>query len=220
MSDPSDQLMREIDEDLKREQWQKLWKAYGRYAVGGLVLVLVVVLAFVGWREYRQGSLAQDGYIYWHADRAAAFGDHVAAAEGFGQLVEDGSGGYPALGGLRQAASLAVAGDRESALELYDRIAAEAGPETATGQLARLYAAMLMLDSADSRQIAERLEPLAADGAPWRFSARELQGLLAMRDGDNQEAQRIFDALIADPETPTTLRNRASELNVMAGGGE
>ncbi len=220
MSDPSDQLMREIDEDLKREQWQKLWKAYGRYAVGGLVLVLVVILGFVGWREYREGSLAHDGNIYWQADRAAAFGDHAAAAEGFGVLVEHGSGGYPALAGLRQAASLATAGDRESALELYDRIAAEAGSDSATGQLAQLYAAMMMLDGGGTRQIAERLEPLAADGAPWRFSARELQGLLAMRDGDNAEAQRIFDALIADPETPTTLRNRASELNVMAGGGE
>ncbi len=220
MSDPSDQLMREIDEDLKREQWRKLWKAYGRYAVGGLVLVLVVILAFVGWREYREGSLAQDGYIYWQADRAAAFGDHVAAAEGFAQLVENGSAGYPALGGLRQAASLATAGDRESALELYDRIAAEAGADSAIGQLARLYAAMLLLDSGDTRSLAERLEPLAADGAPWRYSARELQGLLALRDGKTEEARSIFDALIADPETPTTLRNRATELNVMAGGGE
>ena len=220
MSDPSDQLLREIDEDLKREQWLKLWKAYGRYAAGALVIVLVVVLALVGWREYREGKLADDGYIYWQADRAAAFGDHVAAAQAFGQLVENGSAGYPALAGLRQAASLAESGDRESALELYERVAAEAGRDTAIGQLARLYGTILLIDSGDTRNVAERLEPLAADGAPWRYSARELQGLLALRDGRKEEARSIFDALIADPETPTTLRNRAAELNAIAGGGE
>jgi hypothetical protein len=219
VSDPSDQLLREIDEDLKREQWQKLWKAYGRYAVGAVVVVVVIVLGFVGWREYHTQELADDGLTYWKADRQAAFGDYRAAAEGFESLVQSGSGGYPELAGLREAAALAQAGDRESALELYDRIAAEAGSGSALGELAKLYAAMLLVDTGDPRQVEERLAPLAQEGAPWRFSARELQGLLALRTGDLEKARTIFDALANDPDTPTTLRNRAAELLAVTGGG-
>lgn len=218
MSDPSDQLMREIDEDLKREQWQKIWKAYGRYIVVGVSVVVLVVLGFVGWRAYHEQELADDGLIYWQADRQAAFGDYHTAAEGFASLVETGMDGYPELAGLRQAAALARAGDREAALEAYDRIAAEAGADSALGQLAKLYGAMMLVDSGDPRQVRERLEPLAADGAPWRYSARELQGVLALRVGELDKARQIFDALIDDPDTPTTLRNRASELRALAGG--
>jgi len=219
VSDPSDQLLREIDEDLKREQWEKLWKAYGRYVVAVLVVVVIAVLGFVGWREYRERQLAEDGLIYWKADRQAAFGDYGAAAEGFETLVESGDAGYPELAGLREAAALAQAGDRESALELYDRIAQEADPQSHVGQLAELYGAMMLIDTGDPDQVAARLEPLAADGAPWRYSARELQGLLALRTGNLDEARKIFDGLVNDAETPTTLRNRASELLAITGGG-
>ena len=219
MSDPSDQLLREIDEDLKREQWQKLWKAYGRYIVVGVVVVVVIVLGFVGWRDYREQQLADDGLAYWNADRQAAFGDYRAAADGFDALIGSGNAGYPELAGLREAAALAQAGDRESALELYDRIAAEAGAGSPMGQLAELYGAMLLIDTGDPGAVAARLAPLAADGAPWRYSAREMQGLLALRSGDLDQAMTIFDALIADPDTPTTLRTRANELLAVAGGG-
>lgn len=219
VSDPSDQLLREIDEDLKREQWLKLWKAYGRYAVVGLVSVLVIVLALVGWREYSRQTLEDDGFIYWQADRLAAFGEHREAAESFEVLVTSGSGGYPELAGLRQAAAMAQAGDQEGALELYDSLAQKAGTTTPIGQLAQLYGTMLLIDGGDPAYVAERLAPLATDGAPWRYSARELQGLLALREGRQDEARTIFDALMTDPETPTTLRNRAAELNAVAGGG-
>jgi hypothetical protein len=219
VSDPSDQLLREIDEDLKREQWQKLWKAYGRYLVAGLVVAVVIVLGFVGWREYRESQLADDGLAYWKADRQAAFGEYRDAADGFEALMQSGNAGYPELAGLREAAALAQAGDRQSALDLYERIAADAGAGSPLGQLADLYGAMMLIDSGDPRMVAERLEPLAADGAPWRYSARELQGLLALRAGETDKAKAIFDALIADPDTPTTLRNRAGELLAITGGG-
>jgi hypothetical protein len=218
VSDPSDQLLREIDEDLKREQWEKLWKAYGRYLVGALVVVVAIVLAFVGWREYRERQLAADGLAYWKADRQAAFGEYQAAADGFDELIKSGNAGYPELAGLREAAALAQAGDRQSALELYNRIAAESGASSPLGQLADLYGAMLLVDSGDPDTVASRLAPLAADGAPWRYSAREMQGLLALRTGDLALAKSIFEALIADPDTPTTLRGRANELLAITGG--
>jgi hypothetical protein len=218
VSDPSDQLLREIDEDLKREQWQKLWKAYGRYAVAGLTVVVVVAVGIVGWRGYRDSQLADDGLMYWKADRQAAFGDYHAAADGFHELAQSGLEGYPELAGLREAAALAQAGDREAALDIYDQIAAQAHEGSAMGQLAELYGAMLLIDGGDPDNVAARLAPLAADGAPWRYSARELQGVLALRTGKLEDARTIFQALIDDPDTPTTLRNRASELLAIAGG--
>jgi hypothetical protein len=204
VSDPSDQLLREIDEDLKREQWEKLWKAYGRYLVGALVIVVAIVLAFVGWREYRERQLAADGLAYWKADRQAAFGEYRAAADGFDMLIKSGNAGYPELAGLREAAALAQA--------------AESGAGSPLGQLADLYGAMLLVDTGDPDTIAARLAPLAADGAPWRYSAREMQGLLALRTGNLALAKSIFEALSADPDTPTTLRGRANELLAITGG--
>ena len=42
MADTGDQLLREVEEDLQREQWLRLWNTYGRYAVTAIVLVIVM----------------------------------------------------------------------------------------------------------------------------------------------------------------------------------
>ena len=98
MADTGDQLLREIDEDLKREQWLKLWRAYGRYVAAVAALLVIFVIAFVGWREYRQGQLAADGHAYWLADRLDVLGDRKGAAAGFADLAADGQPLITAVG--------------------------------------------------------------------------------------------------------------------------
>ena len=42
-------ILREVDEELRRERYQKLWERYGIYVVGA---ALVLVLAVAGWRGW------------------------------------------------------------------------------------------------------------------------------------------------------------------------
>ena len=51
-------IFREVDEDLKREQFKRLWDRFGIYAI--IAAVLVVALTG-GWR----------GYLAWEQSRAA-----------------------------------------------------------------------------------------------------------------------------------------------------
>ena len=58
----------------------------------------------------------------------------------------------------------------------------------------------------------KRLEPLMAGTSPWRFSARELAGLLAKRSGDTAKAKKLFSGLADDRRGPQGIRNRAREM--------
>ena len=52
MSDLSqDSLLREIDEDIRRERYAKLWKRYGSYVITALVLLLAGVAGYMIWQE-------------------------------------------------------------------------------------------------------------------------------------------------------------------------
>ena len=66
------------------------------------------------------------------------------------------------------------------------------------------------LDTQDPVMLAARITPLTAEGNPWRASARELQALVAMRQGRTDEARRILEALSADATAPQALRDRAA----------
>ena len=217
MADTGDQLLREVEEDLQREQWLRLWKTYGRYVVTAIVLVIVVVAGYMGYQEYRQSQLAADGHSFWVAERSVTLGETDQAVAIFGALVEDGAEGYPYLAGLRAAEVLASGGDRDAALALYDKLSNDGSVDERYRQLAALYAVMLLVDEGDPADVEARIAPLLQ--GDWRHSAMEMQGLLELRTGDSAAAAETFSALLADANTPTTLRNRAAELLAIAGGG-
>ncbi|MBC6440314.1 MAG: tetratricopeptide repeat protein [Rhodospirillales bacterium] len=216
MADTGDQLLREVKEDLQREQWLRLWKAYGRYVVGAITLVVLIVAGYTGYTNWRKGQLVENGHTFWLADRAATLGDNDEAQAYFNALLEDGNAGYPYLAGLRQAQILARDGDREAAVAIYDQLAGMNAVDERYRQLAALYAVILLVDDGDSTDVMARIEPLLA--GDWRHSAMEMKGLLEIRDGETAAAAATFEAIIADPNTPITLRNRASELLAIAGG--
>ena len=220
MANTGDQLLREIDEDLRRDQWLGLWRAYGRHVVAAAVVLGLGFVGVVGWREYQESRLASDGHAYWLADRLEQRGELDRAAAGFADLAADGTGGYGLLAGLREARLLALAGDRPAAIAVYDGIAGDGSVDEVYRQLAALYAATLLIDDGDAADLDRRLAPLLGTSSPWRHSAMELQGLLAMRRGDAAAAATVFAALRDDSATPTALRERAGELLALSGDRE
>ena len=45
-------IIREVDEELRRENWEILWKKYGKLAVAAAVALVLGTAGVVGWREF------------------------------------------------------------------------------------------------------------------------------------------------------------------------
>lgn len=58
MNSLSDTLIREVDEDLRRDRLARLWKKYGSLLVGGVILLVLVVAGTEGWRSYQRSTHA------------------------------------------------------------------------------------------------------------------------------------------------------------------
>ncbi|MGD9827443.1 MAG: hypothetical protein AB7U66_01815, partial [Hyphomicrobiaceae bacterium] len=83
--------------------------------------------------------------------------------------------------------------------------------------LARLKAALLRVDAADWTEMQNRLNALNNDKNVWRFSARELLGLAAVKAGKTAEARKLFEMLLTDRGTPQAMRQRANMMLAMIG---
>ncbi len=210
-------IFQEIDEEVRRERLKQLWDKYSNYVVA---LALVIVASVGGWRAYQ----------WWEAKRAAEAGasfeqavalatqDKAAEAQAaFGKIAAEGTSGYRMLARLREAALLART-DRAAAVRDYDAIANDTGATSIIRDLARLRAAMLLVDTAPAQEIASRVEPIATAGHAFRHTARELMALAAWRAGDSAGVRRWIDMIIADAESPAGVRARAEMLTALAGG--
>ncbi|HSI42196.1 MAG TPA: tetratricopeptide repeat protein [Xanthobacteraceae bacterium] len=210
-------IFNEIDEDLRRERLGKLWSKYGAFIVA---LALLIVASVAGWRGYewwkdREAQAA--GAQFAAALELSTAGKHAEADSAFDAIAKDGTAGYRMLARFGAAAQLAAT-DRTAAAAAYDGLAADAALDPLARDIARVRAALLLVDTAALADIEGRMKPLDTPTSAFRHSARELIGLAQYRAGDFAAAARTFETVLADTETPPGLRQRAELMRVLASG--
>jgi len=195
----------EVDEEVRREQFKKLWDRYGNLVV---VLAFLIVAAVGGWRFYQywqDKKAAEAGAQFTAAALLAEQGKHEEAEKAFARVAAEGAAGYRVLARLREAAELA-ARDPKAAVAVYDDIAASSSTGQPLKDFAAVRAAMLLVDSAPLADITRRLEPISGAGAPFRHSARELLAFAAWKAGDTTAMRKWTTLIRADVEMPAALR--------------
>jgi hypothetical protein len=214
-------IFQEVDEEVRRERLEKLWKQYGNYLIALCFLVVAGVGAWRGYEWWQDKKAAESGAAFEAAVTLAEAGKHQEAETAFAKLAADGSAGYRPLARLREAAELART-DRAAAIKAYDEIAADKSAGAVIDDLAMLRAGLLLVDTAPYAEIRTRLEPLSGADKTFRHTARELLALSAWKSGDMTAARQWTDMMMTDPQTPQGTLTRAqvlSELIAASGKG-
>ena len=104
-------IFREVDEEIRQENYAKLWKRYGSYAIGFAVLLVAAVAGYQIWQNYdleRRTELS---------DRYAAVTGQVledqdsAAQAALSEIADPSDAGYGTLAAFARAQLLAEAGN-------------------------------------------------------------------------------------------------------------
>jgi len=217
VSDQNESIFREIDEEVRRDQLTRLWKRYGVYAVGTLLVLVVGAVGYQLWRDYRDSQLAEASAAYEELVAQAADMAPVEAAEHFGEAAGQLGGGYGLLARLRQAGALTDAGNLARAGALYQSVAEQAD-DPRLAAYARYLAASAKLETDEPDAAIALLGPLADPSQPLYYSALELLAAAHLRAGDEEAARSQFAAITEDPEAPQALKSRAEEMLRMLGG--
>ena len=206
----------EVDEEVRREQFKKLWERYGNLVVALAILIVAGVAGWRGYQYWQDKKAAETGAKFTAAALLAEQGKHEEAEKAFAKVAAEGSSGYRVLARLREAAELA-ARDPKAAVAAYDDIAASSTTGQPLKDFAAVRAAMLLVDSAPLAEINRRLEPIAGAGAPFRHSARELLAFASWKAGDMATVRKWTTLIRGDQETPAALRQRVEVLLSLAG---
>lgn len=205
-------IFREIEEDLHRDRYKKLWQKYGNVVIAAAVGLVVATGAWEVWKTQKLHRAEALGQRYAEALKLAQAGHETEAAAAFAKLAEEAGAGYSALARLQEAALLAKAGNAEGAIAIYDKLAADGSVDQAYRDLATLLAVLHGIDRGDPAALARRLEPLTPAASPWRHSALELSAILAERMGDKARAEQLYAQLADDGTAPADIRARAAEM--------
>lgn len=204
-------FFQEVDEEVRREKAEIFWKKHQNLIIGLALAIIVATAGFRFYQFYQQRQSEEAGAAYETAISLAREGKGGEAEKTLLDLAAKAPAGYKAVARLR-AADLAAKRDAKAGLAAYDEIAADGGVDGSLRDAAKLRAAFLAADFGDGADFARRAEPLAADGQPFRSSARELIGAKALEQGDLDRAAKYLDMIVTDDAAPASVRQRAELL--------
>lgn len=210
MSD--DSFIREVNEEMRRDQAKHLWDRYGPAALALAVLIVLGTAAYVGWDYWTESRANRSGDAFSQALALAESGKSDEAIAALQALEKDGYGAYPLLARMRAATVLADKGDFAGAVAGFDAVANDGAIPEPIRDMARLRAALLLVDNGSYADVAARVEPLTAETNPLRHSAREALALSAWKEGRAADALKLAEQVSSDDGAPRNVRERATLL--------
>jgi hypothetical protein len=182
------------------------------------VLVVLATAAYVGWQYWNETNAAKSGDDFSAALTLANNGKPDEALAALDRLEKDGYGAYPVLARMRAATVLSAKGDFAGAVKAFDEVSNDTSVPEPIRDMARLRAALVLVDNGSYDDVSSHVQPLIDDANPLRHSAREALGLSAWKAGKAKDALTLFDQLADDQTAPRNLRQRAQLMSELIRG--
>lgn len=209
-----DLFIQEVDEDLRQDQAHQLWQDYGKYAVALAAMLVLGVAGFKGWQAYDISSRQAATARFSQAMKIDPAKEPDAAFKAFQGIAADGKAGYPLLARFQQAKLLAKSGNAQGSADAYRALSGDESIDKIYRNLATLLGSLQELNTGapNLEALEKKLQALTADDSRWRFSAREISGVIAKQTGDKDKARKLFSSLAEDRSAPQGVRARAQEM--------
>ena len=210
--DSSETFLKEVDENLRRDQFQDFLKTYGKWLAGAVVLFLVAVGGWIYWEQRQREQSAAQSEELQAVFADIAEGNTRTVPQQLDKLDDSPNDIVKASAILAQAAVALDKNDRAGAIAKYRQVASDESLPQPYRDLGTIRVTALEFDAVSPEQVISRLEPLAKAGNPWFGSAGELTALAYLKQGKRAEAGRMFAAVAADQQVPRSIRSRAVQI--------
>lgn len=208
MANDGDSLLREVDEELRREKMERLWQRYNGLILGAAAVVIAGVAGYKFLESRRLSATYTAGSQFNAAVELANQNKREEAVKAFQHIAETGPHGYASLAKLHIAGAYVKDGKTAEAVAAFDALAADPSVDQLLKNFAQLQAASLRMDQADFTEMQNRLNSLTGESSPYKVSARELLGFAAFKAGKLEEARKLLEPLLIDPNATRAIQDR------------
>ena len=205
-------IFREVDEELRRDRLEQVWKRYGSWIIAAAIVLVAATAGLTFWRDYQHKQRQRAGVEYANALSLAHGGKTQEAIEALARLGTGARDGHGLLARFEIAALKAQSGDKPGAMAAYQAIADDGGVGSTYRELATVLAALDGVDDGEAAQIIAKLQPIATGNGPWRATALEITALAQLKGGNRAAALETYKRLADDLTAPSALRARAAEM--------
>lgn len=205
-------IFHEVEEDLRRDKMDELWKKYGPWLMVAGGTFIIVIAGFLWFSDYQEKQRHARSDEYLAAIDLVAAGNVDAGIAALDVIVTKGNSGYAALALLAKGAQLTDDGDLAGAIAAYDELAASSLGDDVLRDVAVVKAGWLAAETEDFATVQAKMADVVSGQSVWAPAAREVVAFSAFKNGDLEMARGLLGELMTDAATPQGMRARSREL--------
>ena len=211
-TDSSDTFLREVDENLRRDQLRDFGKKYGNWLIAALVLFLAASGGWIWWQQQQVKRGEQQVQQLAEIFKNIGSGDTKNAPQQLDALADSGRKAVGASAAFAGAALALQQNDPKAATAKYRALAGDSSLPQAYRDIALIRQTALEFDQLQPQEVITRLEPLAKPDNPWFGTAGEMTAVALVKQGKRDEAGRLFATIAKDKNVPQPIRDRAVQI--------
>ncbi len=205
-------FLREVDEELRREQALTLWRRWGRLIVGAVVLGLAVFGGVLFFQSRSEGAAGKQGEQFDAAIQALGANKPEAMTD-LDKLSGGGGPAYRAAALFTESEVLAGKQDLKGAIAKLSAIADDSALPRPYRDRALVERTALEYDTLKPQAVVDRLRPLASIDSPWFGSAGEMVAAAYLKLGKTDAAGKLYGQLAQSKGfVPPSIRQRAVQM--------
>jgi len=209
---PNESFLREVDENLRRDQARDFAKKYGGWLIAAVVLFLAAVGGWLYWQQYQQKQAEAQSEELTKIYTQIGAGQTKQAQQGLQGLESSGNSVVRTLALLTEAAVALDANDKATAIAKYNAVANDSHAPQPYRDVALIRSVGMQFDQMKPEDVISKLQPLTKPGEPWFGTAGELTAMAYIKQGNKSAAGKLFAAIAADNNAPPTLRSRSAQI--------
>jgi hypothetical protein len=231
MAEKYDEFIEDIQNDIRQENIEKLWKKYGTIVVSTATLMLA---ASTGWMIYsnnRENALVVTSDKFIKASNLAASKNVTSAIGVFESIQKDGFPTYSALSHIAEAKALSEKGGAD--FKKAQTILQNLSKDNTADVVFRDYAALTYVKNeidllnltvendgplqadvkAKLENLVMKLDQISGEDAPWALGALDLKGLILLNLKEFSKASEVYIKILQTPHCPRGLLTRADLMS-------
>ena len=199
-------ILRQVDEDLRKERIIQLLKSYGIYIIVTIVVIIVSIISYqlVISKNKSENERLVEIYI-----QAESIKNSNQKLEKLSELINAQNEYLSGLAELKVANFYINNGNIEKALESLDNIIDNQKYDPIINDLSLYFMLMIKLEKISYEEFSSYIDDEMIEISKFKYLFKELIAIKNFLNGDVDDARKRFQNLISDPDIPLEINTRA-----------
>lgn len=213
----SDHFVDSIEEEIRDENWQRVWKKYSSLIIGTISAILIGVAVYNMWQRQDLTDREAISSKFSLIQNAIMSGDETSVLSQIRGIAGASKKNYATLAKFEYAALLRKK-QQSDALTEYKSIYEDSKVHDALRSLAYIFYVSSAIDLMNTKELAQNIDSFVEElqknhiGKNWDLLAKEAIAFCYIKKGDNKMAKEALETLAKTTGIPANMAERTKIL--------